>query len=148
MPGWPLQTRTVQAYEWCWATLPNLLHIPELQFCIMESSLSSHCVLRETPLSAGSALVRVHSALSVLAARKVQPWLGNVTGSETLETVMAPTEALLCTLFCLCRRAQLDPAAVASCPPVLLTFLWILSAFHRSVSRAPGGSYVLLMQHL
>ena len=80
---------------------------------------------------AGSALVRVHSALSVLAARKVLPELGSAIKAEPLQNMTSKTEAILCALFCLCRRARLDPSAVASCPPVLLTFLWILLAFHR-----------------
>ena len=80
---------------------------------------------------AGSALVRVHSALSVLAARKLLPELGSFTRAEPLQTMTSKVEAILCALFCLCRRAQLDPSAVASCPPVLLTYLWILLAFHR-----------------
>ena len=80
---------------------------------------------------AGSALVRVHSALSVLAARELLPDVGSVIEAKHLCTEMSKTEAILSALFCLCRRAHLDPSAVASCPPVLLTFLWILQAFHR-----------------
>ena len=86
-------------------------------------------------IHAGSALPRVHSTLSVLAARDRLPGLANVLseegkgGREMLESVTTSTEAILCNLFCLCRRAQLDPAAVAACPPVLMTFLWILLSF-------------------
>lgn len=86
-------------------------------------------------MHAGSALPRVHSSLSVLAARDHLPGLANVVseegkgGREMLESVTTNTEAILCSLFCLCRRAQLDPAAVAICPPVLMTFLWILLSF-------------------
>lgn len=80
---------------------------------------------------AGSGLVRVHSALSVLAARKLLPDVGSAIEAKHLSTEVGKTEDTLCALFCLCRRAQLNSSAVATCPPVLLTFLWILLAFHR-----------------
>ena len=98
---------------------------------------------------AGSALPRVHSALAVLAARELLPGLANVVGAELLESVTTPAEAVLCNLFCLCRRAQLEPSAVAACPPVLMTFLL---AFHRCVSARSviisETSYFIVQQML
>ena len=81
--------------------------------------------------NAGSALVRVHSALSVLCERELLPDMATVIKGEPLHVAMSRIEATLCALFCLCRRAKLDPLDVAACPHVLLTFIWILLSFHR-----------------
>ena len=87
---------------------------------------------------AGSALPRVHSILSVLSARELLQGLafGNVPGSRPLIGRMSVSQAALCNLFCLCRRAQLGTAAVSACPSVLITLLWILLSFYKCVPPA------------
>ena len=86
-------------------------------------------------MRAGSALPRVHSMLSVLGARELLQGLayGNVAGPQSIEGTISASQAVLCNLLCLCRRAQISAAAVSACPSVLMTLLWILLSFYRCV---------------
>ena len=73
-------------------------------------------------MNAGSALVRIHSALAVLSERELLPDFASVIKGQSHQDTMSKTEGTLCALFCLCRKAQLDPSRVAACPDLLLTF--------------------------
>ena len=100
--------------------------------------------MRLLVMRAGSALPRVHSMLSVLAARELLQRLafGNVAGPQVYEGMISASQAVLCNLLCLCRRAQLSAAAIAACPSVLMTLLWILLSFYRCILLARSVLFV------